>query len=66
LIVVPVSVTRVEPVWKMKTALASPSKVSVPPTSNEDVALYTPGPRVLAPWMKPGTEAVLVRPAASL
>jgi hypothetical protein len=39
LIVVPVSLTRVEPAWKMKTALESPFRVSVPPTSSEDVAL---------------------------
>jgi hypothetical protein len=38
---VPVSVPRVEPAWKMKTAFGSPSasSVSEPPTSSEDVAL---------------------------
>ena len=40
-IVVPVSVIRVDPAWKMKTAFGSPpaSRVSEPPTANEDVAL---------------------------
>jgi hypothetical protein len=66
--VVPVSVMRVEPAWKMKTAFGLPcaSRVSVPPTSSEDVALYTPGVRVSPAPMKPPTEADLTRPAASL
>jgi hypothetical protein len=40
-IVVPVSVIRVDPAWKMKTAFWSPpaSRVSEPPTANEDEAL---------------------------
>jgi hypothetical protein len=66
--VVPVSVMRVEPAWKMKTAFGLPcaSRVSEPPTSSEDVALYTPGPRVWPAPMKPPREADLTRPAASL
>src|ERR1700759_3117107 len=65
---VPVSVPREEPAWKMKTAFGSPcaSRVSDPPTSSEDVALYTPGARVWPAPMKPPMEADLTRPAASL
>ena len=62
------SVTRVDGAWKMKTAFGSPpaSRVSDPPTSSEDDALYTPGARVWPAPMKAGTLAVGLRPAASL
>jgi hypothetical protein len=67
-IVVPVSVPRVEPAWNMKTAFGSPcaSRISEPPTSSEEVALYTPGAKVWPAPMKPPMEADLTRPAASL
>jgi hypothetical protein len=62
------SVVSVEPAWKMKTAFASPcaSSVSEPPTSSDDGALYTPGPKVWPTPMKSPTETDAVRPAASL
>jgi hypothetical protein len=62
------SVVSVEPAWKMKTALALPcaSSVSEPPTSSDDDALYTPGPKVWPAPTKSPTEADAVRPAASL
>ena len=58
------SVTSVEGTWKMKTAFGSPpaSRVSDPPTSSEEDALYTPGASVWPAPMKAGTLAVgLVR-----
>jgi hypothetical protein len=62
------SVTSVEAAWKMKTAFGSPPafRVSDPPTSSDEDALYTPGPSVWPAPMKPGTAAVGLRPAASL
>src|ERR1019366_796174 len=62
------SVTSVEPTWKMKTALGSPGafRVSAPPTSRDDVALYTPGERE---WPAPIEGPTLpdgLRPAAPL
>ena len=62
------SVVSVEGAWKMKTAFGSPpaSRVSDPPTSSEDDALYTPGASVWPAPMKAGTAAVWTRPAASL
>ena len=62
------SVTSVEGAWKMKTAFGSPPafRVSDPPTSSEDEALYTPGASVWPAPMKAGTLAVGLRPAASL
>jgi hypothetical protein len=62
------SVTSVEPIWKMKTAFGSPCafRVSAPPTSSPDEALYTPGVSV---WPAPMNEPTLLaglRPAASL
>ena len=62
------SVTSVEGTWKMKTAFGSPpaSRVSDPPTSSEEDALYTPGASVWPAPMKAGTLAVWARPAASL
>jgi hypothetical protein len=62
------SVVSVEGAWKMKTALGSPPafRVSDPPTSSEEDALYTPGASVLPAPMKAGTLAVGLRPAASL
>jgi hypothetical protein len=62
------SVMSVEGDWKMKTAFGSPpaSRVSDPPTSSEEDALYTPGARVAPAPMKAGTLAVGLRPAASL
>jgi hypothetical protein len=62
------SVMSVEGAWKMKTALGSPPafRVSDPPTSSEEDALYTPGASVLPAPMKAGTLAVGLRPAASL
>jgi hypothetical protein len=62
------SVMSVEGAWKMKTAFGSPwaSKVSDPPTSSEEDALYTPGASVWPAPMKAGTLAVGLRPAASL
>jgi hypothetical protein len=62
------SVMSVEGAWKMKTAFGSPpaSRVSDPPTSSEEDALYTPGARVAPAPMKAGTLAVGLRPAASL
>ena len=68
LIVVPVSVVRVEPAWKMKTALGSPCpfRISWPLTSSEDVALYTPGVRTWPALRGAVMEAVLAREAASV
>jgi hypothetical protein len=62
------SVTRVEPTWKMKTAFESPCafRISAPPTSSDDVALYTPGAIDWPAPMKPGNAVAGVRPAASL
>jgi hypothetical protein len=62
------SVMSVEGAWKIKTAFGSPpaSRVSDPPTSSEEDALYTPGESVWPAPMKPGTLAVGLRPAASL
>ena len=62
------SVTSLEGTWKMKTAFGSPpaSRVSDPPTSSEEDALYTPGASVWPAPMKAGTLAVRARPAASL
>src|SRR5580658_3161761 len=62
------SVTSVDGAWKTKTALGSPpaSRVSDPPTSSEEDALYTPGASVWPAPMKAGTLAVGLRPAASL
>ena len=62
------SVMSVEAAWKMKTAFGSPpaSRVSDPPTSSEEEALYTPGASVWPAPMKAGTLAVGLRPAASL
>jgi hypothetical protein len=62
------SVTSVEPTWKMKTASGLPCalRVSAPPTSSEDVALYTPGRSVWPAPMNPGTLPDGLRPAASL
>jgi hypothetical protein len=62
------SVTSVEPTWKMKTAAGLPcaSRVSAPPTSSEDVALYTPGMRVTPAPRKGPTLPDELRPAASL
>jgi len=61
------AVIRVDPTWKMNTALGSfsPSRVTVPVTPREDSALYTPGAKVCPP-MSPDTEASGLRPAASL
>ena len=46
--VLPDAVVRVEPAWKMNTALGSPSafRVTVPVSPIDEVALYTPGTRV--------------------
>ena len=57
-----------EGAWKIKTAFGSPcaSRVSDPPTSSEEEALYTPGASVWPAPMKLGTFAVGLRPAASL
>src|ERR1019366_497974 len=62
------SVTSVEPTWKMKTALGSPcaSRVSAPPTSRDDVALYTPGESDWPAPIKGPTLPDGLRPAASL
>jgi hypothetical protein len=62
------SVMSVEGAWKMKTAFGSPpaSRVSDPPTSSEEDALYTPGARVWPAPMKAGMLPVGLRPAASL
>jgi hypothetical protein len=62
------SVMSVEGAWKMKTAFGSPpaSRVSDPPTSSDEDALYTPGASVWPAPMKLGTAAVGLRPAASL
>jgi hypothetical protein len=62
------SVPSVEPTWKMKTEFGSPwpLRVRPPPTSSEDVALYTPGSRVWPAPMKLGTPAVGARRDASL
>jgi hypothetical protein len=62
------SVMRVEGTWKMKTAFGSPcaSRVSDPPTSSGEAALYTPGVRVWPAPMAAGMLAVGLRPAASL
>ena len=62
------SVTSVEPTWKMKTASGLPcaSSVSVPPTSSEVVALYTPGMRVWPAPMKGPTLPEGLSPAAAL
>ena len=67
-ILLPVLVPRVEPAWKMNTAPGTPcaSRVSDPPTSSDDVALYTPGARVWPAPMNPPMDADLTRPAASL
>jgi hypothetical protein len=63
-----VSVMSVEPTWKMKTAPAFPwaFRISSPPTSSDDVALYTPGSSDWPAPMKPPRLAAGVRPAASL
>ena len=62
------SVMSVEEAWKMKTAFGSPpaSRVSDPPTSSDEEALYTPGVSVWPAPMKAGSAAVGLRPAASL
>jgi hypothetical protein len=62
------SVMSVEPTWKMKTAPAFPwaFRVSEPPTSSDDVALYTPASSDWPAPMKPGRLVAGVRPAASL
>jgi hypothetical protein len=62
------SVVSVEGAWKIQTAFGSPcpSRVSDPPTSSEEEALYTPGASVSPAPMKAGTFAVGLRPAASL
>ncbi len=62
------SVTSVELTWKMKTALGSPWAFSVraPPTSSDDVAVYTPGESVWPAPMKGPTLPDELRPAASL
>jgi hypothetical protein len=63
-----VSVVSVEGAWKIQTALGSPPafRVSAPPTSSEEEALYTPGASVWPAPMEAGTLAVGLRPAASL
>ena len=63
-----VSVMSVEPTWKMKTAPEFPCafRTSSPPTSSDDVALYTPGESDWPAPMKPPRLAAGVRPAASL
>ena len=62
------SVTRVEPTWKTNTASALPcaSRMSAPPTSSEESALYTPGPRVWPAPMNEPTLAAGVSAAATL
>jgi hypothetical protein len=58
-------VIRVDPAWKMNTALAFPSRVTVPVRPNPDVALYTPGFSVCPPRSL-GAAVAGVLPAASL
>ena len=69
------SVMSAEGTWKTQTASASPPafRVSVPKTSSDDEALYTPGASCanFAGWMPPepmaaGMAVAGVRPAASL
>src|SRR6185503_18768341 len=65
----PTVVVRVEPIWKMNTAFASPwaSRVRSPEEiSSEVVDLYRPGVRVWPPRFPATVIAPLVRPAASL
>src|SRR5438552_6653078 len=62
-------VVRVDAIWKMKTALASPwaSSVRSPEEiSSEEVDLYRPGVRVCPPRLPAIVIAPTVRPAASL
>jgi hypothetical protein len=58
-------VIRVDPAWKMNTALAFPSRVTVPVRPNPDVALYSPGFSVCPPRSL-GAVVAGVLPAASL
>ncbi len=61
------AVIKVDPTWKMNTALGSPcpSRVTVPVTPREDSALNTPATKVCPP-MSGDNVASGVRPAASL
>src|SRR5207245_6048936 len=62
-------VVRVDAIWKMKTALASPCASSVrspEEISSEEVDLYRPGVRVCPPRLPATVIAPTVRPAASL
>src|SRR5207253_11114904 len=65
----PTVVVRVDAIWKMKTALASPwaSSVRSPEEiSSEEVDLYRPGVRVCPPRLPATVIAPTVRPAALL